>query len=330
MNRREFVTLLGAAAASWPLAARAQRPERMRRIGVLMAFEERDAMAQSWIAAMRDGLRKLGWTQGHNIHIDYRWAASNLQTIQQFAKEVVLLDPDLIVSSSTPTTRALMQQTRTIPIVFGNLVDPVGSGFAASLSRPGGNITGFINLEPSMAGKWLELLKEIAPRVTRIGIPFNPETAPYREIYLTQFKNAAASLGVEAVPAAVRNLAEFEAFIAAHGREPNGGIIPVPDGFMNTVRAQLASLATRYRVPAVHFNRTFAEAGGLISYGNDIVDNYRRVATYVDRILKGEKPSELPVQFPVKFELVINIKTAKALGLEVSPTLLGRADEVIE
>jgi putative tryptophan/tyrosine transport system substrate-binding protein len=338
MRRREFIRLLGGAVVRvaagplllWSLSAHGQQVERVRQIGVLMAFDETDAMAQSWIASMRQGLQKLGWTEGHNIHINYRWASSNVQTIQQFAKEIVALNPELIVSSSTPTTRALLQETRTIPVVFGNLVDPVGSGLVASLTRPGGNVTGFINLEPSIAGKWIELLKEIAPRVDRIGIPFNPETAPYHEIYLEQFRKAAASLAIEVVAAPVRNGADLEAFIAAQGREPNGGIIPVPDGFMNTARAQIASLATRYRLPAAHFNRTFAEAGGLISYGNDTVDNYRRVAIYVDRILKGERPTELPVQFPVKFELVINLKTAKALGLTVPISMQQLADEVIE
>jgi putative tryptophan/tyrosine transport system substrate-binding protein len=330
MERRDFFTLLGGAAATWPLATRAQQPERMRHIGVLMMHAESSPEAQAWVAAFRDGLGKLGWADGRNIRIDYRWARWNMQLIERSAKDLVALQPDLILSSSTPTTASLVKQTRTIPIVFANIVDPIGSGFVASLSRPGGNVTGFVNLEPAMAGKWLELLKEIAPRVTRAAIFFNPAAAPYADIYLRPFKAAAASFGMQATVTPARDMAELETVIAAQAHEPNGGLVALPEGFMVTHSTEIASLATRYRVPAVYFNRAFAEAGGLLSYGNDIVDNWRRVATYVDRILKGEKPSELAVQFPVKFELVINLKTAKTLGLEVPPTLLARADEVIE
>jgi putative ABC transport system substrate-binding protein len=329
VNRRAFITLLGGAAA-WPLAARAQQAERMRRIGVLMMYAESDAQAQALVAVFRAGLRDLGWTEDHKIRLDYRWATSDSESIQRSAKELVALEPDLILSSSTPTTALLLQQTRTIPIIFANIVDPVGSGFVASLPRPGGNITGFLNLEASMTGKWLELLKEIAPRVVRVAIFFNPSTAPYAEIYLNPFKAAAASLGMQAIVAPVRDMTEIDTVIAAQARDPNGGLMVMPDGFMFAHHAEIASLAARYRIPAVSSYRAFAKAGGLLSYGNDILDNYRRAATYADRILKGEKPSELPVQFPVKFELVINLPTAKALGLEVPPTLLARADEVIE
>jgi putative ABC transport system substrate-binding protein len=330
LQRRDFITLLGGAAAGWPLSARAQQAERMRRIGVLMMYAESDAQAQALVAVFRAGLRDLGWTEDHKIRLDYRWATSDSESIQRSAKELVALEPDLILSSSTPTTALLLQQTRTIPIIFANIVDPVGSGFVASLPRPGGNITGFLNLEASMTGKWLELLKEIAPRVVRVAIFFNPSTAPYAEIYLNPFKAAAASLGMQAIVAPVRDMTEIDTVIAAQARDPNGGLMVMPDGFMFAHHAEIASLAARYRIPAVSSYRAFAKAGGLLSYGNDILDNYRRAATYADRILKGEKPSELPVQFPVKFELVINLPTAKALGLDVPASVLARADEVIE
>ena len=250
--------------------------------------------------------------------------------MQRFAKELVALQPDLILSQNTPTTAALLQQTRTIPIIFANVADPVGSGFVASFPRPGGNVTGFIIIEPTMAGKWLELLKEIAPRVNRVAFLFNPATAPYAEYYLNPFKAAAASFAVEAIAAPVRDTSELESVVAAQAREPNGGLIVMPDIFLNAHRAEITSLAARYRLPAVYPFRFFTELGGLLSYGNDQLDNYRRAATYADRILKGAKPSELPVQAPVKFELVINLKTAKALGLDVPLHLQQRADEVIE
>ena len=331
MRRREFITLLGGAAAAWPLAARAQQPERMRRIGVLMAYAESDREGQACVAAFREGLQKLGWAEGRNIRIDTRWATpGDAEAMQRFAKELVALQPDLILSQSTPTTAALLQQTRTIPIVFANVSDPVGSGFVASFPRPGGNVTGFTNIEPTMAGKWLELLKEIAPRVDRVAFLFNPATAPYAEYYLNPFKAAAASFAVEAIAAPVRDTSELESVVAAQAREPNGGLIVMPDTFTSAHRVEITSLAARYRLPAVYPFRFFTELGGLLSYGNDLPDNFRRAATYVDRILKGAKPSELPVQAPVKFELVINLKTAKALGLDVPLQLQQRADEVIE
>ncbi len=331
MRRREFITLLGGAAATWPLAARAQQGERMRRIGVLMAYaDESDSEGQAFVAAFREGLQKLGWTEGRNIRIDTRWAVLKTEAMQRFAKELVALQPDLILSQNTPTTAALLQQTRTIPIVFALVVDPVGSGFVASLPRPGGNVTGFITLEGSVAGKWLELLKEIAPRVSRVALLFNPATAPYFEYFLNPFKAAAHSIAVEAIAAPVRDRSELEAVVAAQAHEPNGGLIVMPDGFTSTHRAEITSLAARYRLPAVYPFRVFTELGGLLSYGNDWVDSFRRAATYADRILKGTKPSELPVQAPVKFELAINMKAAKALGLDVPPGLLVAADEVIE
>ncbi len=331
LRRREVITLLGTAAASWPFAARGQQPDRVQRIGVLMGYAESDSQAQANIAAFRDGLEKLGWTEGRNTRIDTRWATpADAESMQRFAKELVALQPDLILSHTTPTTVALLQQTRTIPIIFALVVDPVGSGFVASFPRPGGNVTGFVTMEPTMAGKWLELLKEIAPRVTRAAILFNPATAPYADYYLNPFKAAAASFTVEAVAAPVRDRSELESVFAAQAREPNGGLIVMPDSFTDAHRVEITSLAARYRLPAVYAFRLFAKLGGLLSYGNDLTDNYRRAATYADRILKGAKPSELPVQAPVKFELVINLKTAKALGLDVPLHLQQRADEVIE
>jgi putative ABC transport system substrate-binding protein len=329
MRRREFITLLGGAAA-WPLAARAQQAAGMRRIGVLMAYAESDSEAQAFVAAFREGLQKLGWTEGRNVRIDIRWGNVDVESMRRFAKELVALQPDLILAHNTPTTAALLQQTRTIPIIFANVSDPVGSGFVASFPRPGGNVTGFTNIEPTMAGKWLELLKEIAPRVARVAFLFNPATAPYAEYYLKPFKAAAASFAVEVIAAPVRDTSELESVIATQARAPNGGLIVMTDSFTTAHRAEITSLAARHRLPAVYPYRFFTELGGLLSYGSDQPDNFRRAATYADRILKGAKPSELPVQAPVKFELVINMKTAKALGLDVPAQLQQRADEVIE
>jgi putative tryptophan/tyrosine transport system substrate-binding protein len=328
MRRRDFITLLGGAAA-WPLAARAQS-DRVRRIGVLMAYAESDPEGQAWVAAFREGLQKLGWTENTNVRIDYRWATAEVAQIRQQAKELVAQQPELILSSGSPTTLALVQQTRTLPIVFANLVDPIGQGFVASMSKPGGNVTGFANLEGSIIGKYLELLKEIAPRVTKVALFYNPETATFAHIYLDRFKVAAETLGVKATTPQFRTMAELETIMAAQAREPNGGLIAMPDGFNTANRVPITSLAARYRLPAIYPTRPFADAGGLMSYGNVISDNYRRAASYVDRILKGERPSELPVQFPVKFELVVNLKTARALGLDVPLFLQQRADEVIE
>jgi putative ABC transport system substrate-binding protein len=328
--RREFIVTLGSAVFAWPLAARAQT-ERMRRIGVLMSYAESDSDAQAWYAAFREGLQKLGWTEGHNTQIDTRWATpDDAESMRRFAKELVALQPDLLLSSTTPTTSALLQQTRTIPIVFAIVADPIGSGFVANFARPGGNVTGFIFTEPTMAGKWLELLKEIAPRITRAAMLFNPTSATYAEYWLKPFKAAAPSFAVEAIAAPVRDRSELETVIAAQAREPNGSLIAMPDSFTDAHRVEITSLAARYRLPAVYPFRFFAEVGGLLSYGVDRTDNFRRAAAYVDRILKGEKPAELPVQAPTKYELVINLKTAKALGLEIPPKLLALADQVIE
>jgi putative ABC transport system substrate-binding protein len=330
VRRREFITLLGGAAA-WPLAARAQQAERMRRIGVLMGYAENDSDAQARVAGFREGLQKLGWTEGRNIRIDTRWVApDDAESMQRFAKELVALQPDLIISSITPTTAALLQETRTIPIVFAQIADPVGSGFVASLSRPGGHVTGFATLEGSLGGKWLELLKEIAPRVARVAVLFDPATATFAEYFLVPVKAAAKSLGVETIVAPVHDRSELESIIATHARESNSGLIVMPDSFLQVHRAEVISLAARYRLPAVYPFRQFAELGGLLSYGTDRLENWRRAAGYVDRILKGEKPAELPVQAPSKYELVLNLKTAKALGLDVPWILQQRADEVIE
>jgi ABC-type uncharacterized transport system substrate-binding protein len=332
IERRKFLaTLLGGAAAVWPLATRAQQAERVRRIGVLIGYAESDSDARAWYAAFREELQKLGWVDGRNIRFDIRWATpDDAEARQRFAKELVALQPDLILSAVTPTTAALLQQTRTIPIVFVIVADPIGSGFAASLARPGGNVTGFIFTEPTIAGKWLELLKEVAPSVNRAAFLFNPATTPYRDIFLNPFKAAAASFAIQAIAAPVRDRSELETVIAAQAREPNGGLVAMPDSFTDAHRVEITSLAARYRLPAVYPWRFFTEVGGLLSYGVDRTDNWRRAAVYVDRILKGEKPSELPIQAAVKFELVINMKTAKALGLDVPLQLQQRADEVIE
>jgi putative ABC transport system substrate-binding protein len=330
MRRRQFLSILGGAAA-WPLAVSAQQGGHLRRIGVLMPYAESDQDGQAFIAAFREGLQKLGWVEGRNIRIDYRWAPPGDAKLRQgHAKELVALQPELILTQSTPTTTALMQQTHTIPIVFAQAIDPVGSGFVANLPQPGGNVTGFISMEPTFVSKWLELLKEVAPRVNRVAILFNPITATYAEYFLNPFKAAAAHFNMEAITAPVRDTSEFALAIAALAHAPNGGLVVMPDTFMNTHRVEITSLAARYLLPAVYPYRIFAEVGGLLAYANDILDNYRRVATYADRILNGAKPSDLPVQAPVKYHLVINLKTAKTLGLTVPPTLLIAADEVIE
>ena len=329
MRRREFIFNL-AGAAAWPLAAHAQQPEPIRRVAILMGFAESDRDGQIFIAGFREGLHNLGWTEGQNIRFDTRWTALDTELVQRFAQELVALQPDLILSHVTPTTVALLQQTRTIPIIFVWVSDPIGSGFVASLARPGGNATGFTPIVGSLGGKWVELLKEIAPNVGRAAALFNPTMAPYADYYLSPFKAAAASNAVEAIAAPVNSIIEVESVVAAQAREPNGGLIVMPDTFTIGHRADITSLANRYLVPAVYWSRDFAELGGLISYGPDVVDEFRRAASYADRILKGEKPSELPVQAPVKLKLVVNLKTANTLGLNMPPTLLARADEVIE
>jgi putative ABC transport system substrate-binding protein len=330
MRRREFITLLGGAAAVWPFAARAQQPDGMRRIGVLLTALESDSEYQTYISNLRQELQNLGWAEGRNLRIDYRWGALNPESMRQFAKELVAMQPDVIFSQNTPTTTTLHQQTQTVPIVFVLVSDPIGSGFVTSFPRPGGNITGFIAMEATVAGKWLGLLQEIAPHITRVIFLFNPTTAPYFELYLNPLKAAAQSYGVEVIVAPVHDASELETVVALNAGEPNGGLIAMSDAFLNVYRNEVTSLAARYRLPAIYPYHYFFDVGGLMYYGPEMVDQYRRAASYINRILKGEKPAELPVQAPTKYELAINVKTAKALGLTVPPTLHARADEVIE
>jgi putative ABC transport system substrate-binding protein len=329
LHRREFITLLGSAAV-WPLAARAQQPDRMRLIGVLMGFAESDPDARSWLATFRDALTKLGWTEGNNLRIELRWATSDTDRIRTLARELVDLRPDAILSQTTPVTGALAHETQTIPIVFVTVSDPVGSGFMASLARPGGNVTGFALFESSMGGKWVELLKEIAPRTVRVALLFNPATAVPLKIYMPSIQAAASSLAIQASAAPVHAKDEIEGVIAAQARNPGGGLILVPDSFTTANRELISALAARYGVPAIHNAPIFVESGGLIAFGTDFAEQFREAAGYIDRILKGEKPADLPVQQPTKFKTVFNLKVAKALGLDVPLHLQQLADEVIE
>jgi putative tryptophan/tyrosine transport system substrate-binding protein len=331
MRRREFIMLLGSAAAALPVAAHAEQADRVRRIGVLMAHPESDPEYQSYLSAFRQELAERGWREDRNIKIEFRWGAlDDPETRERSARELLALKPDLLLTQNTPPTASMLHLTRTVPVVFVVVTDPVGSGFVKSLPLPGGNATGFTIMEPSMSGKWLELLKEIAPQVHRVAFLFNPATAPYVDVYLNPFKAAAASLGLEGFPAPVHEESEFETIFAAHARTPNSGLVLIPDGFLNVHRVKITRLAAQYHLPAVYPWRYFAELGGLLSYGADQRDQFRLAATYVDRILKGEKPSDLPVQAPAKFELVINLKTAKALGLDVPSHIQQLADFVIE
>jgi len=329
MRRREFITLLGGAAA-WPLAARAQQSEKTRRIGVLNAFAETDPEGQAWDAAFRKRLDELGWIDGRTVKIDTRWGAGSVDRMRLFAKELVRLNPDVLVAATTPATAALQTETHTIPIVFAVVSDPIGSGFVASLAKPGGKITGFINIEASLSGKWLELLRQIAPSVSRAGFLFNPQTASYAQYYLDTFRAAAAVLKIEPIDAPVHSVAEVEAVMTKLGRESDAGVIVMPNTFTVVNRDTIVSLANRDRLPAIYPFRIFAAAGGLLSYGIDLPDLYRGAATYVDRILRGAKPEELPVQLPTKFEMIVNLKTAKAIGLNIPQSLVIAADEVIE
>jgi putative tryptophan/tyrosine transport system substrate-binding protein len=329
MMRREFIAGLGGAAV-WPMAARAQQPERMRRVGVLMSFAE-DPETKAFLSTFMQGLAESGWIDGRNLRVDVRWAAANIDRAGIYAKELVDLQPDLIVAQGTPMTAALQRETRTIPLIFVNVSDPVGKGFVAGLPRPGGNITGFISTETPMSGKWLELLIQIAPGVKRVAAMFNPETAPgVGSYYLPTFEAAAHSLKVMPITAPVYNDDEIETVITSLGHEPGGGLIVVPDSFILVHRAQIISLAARNNVPAVYQNSFFVRDGGLLSYGPDLKDIFRRAATYVDRILRGARPAELPVQVPTKLEVALNSKTAKALGLDVPQLILLLADEVVQ
>jgi len=328
-RRRHFITLLGAAAAAWPLTARAQQPERMRRIGVLLPASSDDAEFQVRVGAFLQGLGQMGWIIGRNLRIDTRWATTNGADIRRHAAELVALVPDVILAHGVSTVGPLLQATRTVPIVFPVAGDPVAAGFVESLSRPGGNATGFMTVEFSMGGKWLELLKQIAPSVTRAAVIRDAaNTAGIG--YVGAIQTAAPSLGVEVKPVNVRDVGEIERTVAVFARSSNGGLIVTASAFAQLHRNLITTVAARHKLPAVYYERSFVAVGGLISYGPDYIDQYRQAAGYVDRILKGEKPADLPVQTPTKYELVINMKTAKALGLEVPPTLLARADEVIE
>ena len=331
MRRREFITLLCGAATTWPLAALAQQPERVRRIGVLMGYAEGDRAAQSWLSAFRGALTKLGWTEGRNLRIELRWSADDPDRMRTLAKELVDLRPDAILGATTPVVGALAHETRTISIVFTGVSDRIGSGFAANLAHPGGNITGFqANGDPALGGKWVEQLKEIAPRTVRVALLFNPATTVPIQYFMPSIQTAASSFAVQVSAAPVHAKDEIEGVIAAQGRDPEGGLIVMPDVSNDVNRELIIALAARYRVPAIYFNRFFSELGGLISYGDVRSEQFRLAAGYIDRILKGEGPADLPVQVPTKFELIINLKTAKTLGLDVPVHLQQIADEMIE
>jgi putative ABC transport system substrate-binding protein len=329
MRRREFIGLMGGTAA-WPLAARAQQGGQVRRLGVLMALSESDPMGQARIAAFRQALAHLGWTEGSNLKIEWRWTGGNIERVREYAAELVRLAPDVIIANGTPSVAALKDATTTIPIVFTVVNDPVAQGFIASMAHPGGNITGFSFLDYSMVGKSLEMLKQIAPGIVRAGVMFNPDTYPYYEIHLRSFETVARLLSIELLGAPVRDPAGIEDAAAKLAQRPGSALLVTPDPFMNAHRGTVIRAANQERVPATYSYRQYVQEGGLTSYGPDSVDIFARSASYVDRILKGTKPADLPVEPPIKFELAINLKTAKALGLEVPPTLLSLADEVIE
>jgi putative tryptophan/tyrosine transport system substrate-binding protein len=329
IGRRKFVATLLGGAVAWPLSARAQEPDRVRRIGVLTAFAEDDPEIRARLAAFRQGLEKRGWSEGRNVRIDYRFAPASAQA-EVLAKGLVALQPDVILANSTPVTAALQRESRTIPIVFAVVADPIGSGFVASLPRPGGNITGVMLYEASVTGKWLAMLKEIAPSLVRAAFVANPKTATFYDYYLHAAEAAAPSLGIEPVPILVENVADIERAIESFASAPNGGLVLILDVAATVHRDLIIALAAQHRLPAVYYSRIFVAAGGLISYGNDLVDVFRQAASYVDRILRGDKPADLPVQAATRFETVVNLKTAKTLGLTVPPGLLVAADEVIE
>jgi putative ABC transport system substrate-binding protein len=326
MRRREFIAGLGSAAA-WPIAARAQ--ERMRHIGALIGANENDPLAKARISAFTQALADLGWTNGRNARMDVRWGGADSNRTRALAQELVGLQPEIIVTSGTPATVAVQRQTLTIPIVFANVADPVASGIVERLDRPTGNVTGFVILEASLGGKWIELLSEIAPGLKRAAIMFNPDTSP-AALFVPSFETAARSLKVVPISAPIRSDAEIETAITAVGREPGGGLVVISEVFAVAHREPIILAAARNKLPAVYTLSAFARDGGLLSYGVDQVDLFRRAASYVDRVLRGAKPAELPIQLPTKFEMVINVKTAKALSLAVPPSILLRADEVIE
>jgi putative ABC transport system substrate-binding protein len=329
MRRREFITMLGGAALAWPLPARAQQSERVRRVGVLMSSAAGDPEAQLRVAAFEDGLRDLGWIKGRNLRLEYRWA-DNADALRTYATELARSAPNLILANSTPVMAALQEQRPTVPIVFTQVTDPIGQGLVSNLGHPGGNLTGFTSFEFSIGSKWLETLKQVAPHVTRVALLFNPATAPFADVFWRPIETAARSFAIAPVSVGARNTDELEQLVEAFAREPNGGLMVVPEVSTVNHRGLIVALAARHRLPAVFPYRSFAASGGLLSYGVDVVDVFRRAASYVDRILKGTAPGELPIQPPAKYELVINLKTAKTLGLDIPPMLLARADEVIE
>jgi len=330
MRRREFMSLLGGAAMAWPFAAHAQQPEQIRRVGVLMAYTQDDAEAQKYVSVFRDALKEFGWVESRNLSMVEHWPGPEFGTIEQAAKDLIKQEPDVILSSSTPTTAALLGQNRIIPIVFAIVSDPIGSGFVKTFAKPGGNATGFTNLDATMGGKWLELLKDIVPDVHDVVFLFNPTTASYANFYMPSFVSAGASLGIVAHAAPVANDEDIERIVATQAGSPHRGIVVMTDSFTSSHRDVIIRLAAQYRVPAVYPYRFFAQDGGLLAYGNNRIEPFRGAALYVNRILHGEKVSDLPVQAPTQFELVINLKTARALGISVPPTLLALADEVIE
>jgi ABC-type uncharacterized transport system substrate-binding protein len=329
MRRREFITLLGGAAGAWPLAARAQQPAQVRRIGVLMPFAEDHPVGQVRLAAFLQGLEQSGWTDGRNLRIEYRWSAGDADRIRKLAIELVALGPDVVMAFTSAATAPLRQATSTVPIVFAVVTDPVGAGYVETLARPGGNVTGFTAFEYALSGKWLELLKEIAPRVTRVAVIRDPAIAGGPGQF-GAIQAVAPSFGAELRPVDLRDAGQIEHAITAFAQGPNSGLIVTGTPSATLHRNLIISLAARHKLPAVYYERSYVTGGGLISYGPDFLDQCRHAAGYVDRILKGEKPADLPVQAPTKYELVINLKTANALGLEVPPQLLARADEVIE
>jgi putative ABC transport system substrate-binding protein len=329
MRRRDFIAALGGVTA-WPLAVRAQQPERGRLIGVLMGFAESDPAAQSLVTTLRSALAKLGWMEGSNLRIEIRWGNRNATRIETYAKELVNLRPDVILGQTTPVIDALARETQIVPIVFTFVTDPIGSGFAATFARPGGNITGFTANDPALGGKWVELLKEAAPRTAHVAVLFNPGTSPQNKFFMPSIQAAASSLAVQASAATVQAKDAIEGVIAAHARNPGGGLVVMPDPFNRSNRDLIISSSARYAIPAIYDDRPYAESGGLITYGADRSEEFRQAAGYIDRILKGEKPMDLPVQKPTRFELIVNLKTAKALGIIEPQTLLSRADEVIE
>jgi putative ABC transport system substrate-binding protein len=329
MRRRKFITLAGGAAIAWPLVARAQQPERVRRIGVLSVLDEGDREMKAWLAAFRQRLESLGWSEDRNVRIDVRFVAADAKLAQALASELVALQPDVILAQSTEITAALQKETRAIPIVFVAVSDPIGSGFIGSLARPGGNLTGLLNFEATITGKWLAMLKEIAPQLSRAALVANPKTTPF-DFFVRAAEAAVPTLAIELVTRPVETNADIERSIASFASTPNGGLLLVPDGTTIAHRDLIIALAARHRLPAVYSARYFVAAGGLMSYGTDRADVFRQAASYIDRILRGAKPAEIPVQAPVKYETVVNLNTAKALGLDVPPSLLVRADEVIE